>query len=165
MAGYHEIVTNQIQSRNHVDQKRLLHPIVYNMRICSSDLCQANVSLLKLVNDCHKLRVSASYMHGQGLKCWFDVLKWDKGQEYYKPGSQSERLISSALDLKGFLNTTLNTLTQMKETVHQIDQTPSQAVGGSPVLALVVGESIRVEELSGTTFASEEFAERHHDNE
>ena len=41
----------------------------------------------------------------------------------------------------------------------------SQAVGGSPVLALVVGESIRVEELSGTTFASEEFAERHYDNE
>ena len=40
-----------------------------------------------------------------------------------------------------------------------------QAVGGCPVLALVVGESIRVEELSGTTFASEEFAERHHDNE
>ena len=86
-------------------------------------------------------------------------------QQAGMPKRQSEGLISSVLNLKGFLNTTLNTLTQMKETVHQIDQTPSQAVGGSPVLALVVGESIRVEELSGTTFASEEFAERHHDNE
>ena len=58
-------------------------------------------------------------MHGHGLKCRFNMLKWDKGQEYYKSGCQSESLDCSVLDLKRLLKTTLNTLTQMKETVHK----------------------------------------------